>query len=186
MSTALTPAFSLFLSQIARHWLYMGVTRSPRGQAPAVRQARARTIWSSSGLVRVVARSPARSVLAHPLRRARTRNGLFGRAGRGQRWMPQVEWRRMARERRRVAHARSYARGSARARGCVRRRLLRERRNDLCQASFGAAGFRRPPARRSRLRQSHATAGERRRLAQQGEAEWPFHAPRSPRARTNT
>ena len=64
---------------------------APRGDFAAIRRpsakceagrarggARARTFWSSGGLVRVVKRSPARSVLAHPRRRVRTPNGLFG------------------------------------------------------------------------------------------------------------
>jgi len=62
---------------------------APRGAFAAIRRpsvkceagrsrggARARTFWSSGGLVRVVKRSPARSALAHPRRRARTPNGL--------------------------------------------------------------------------------------------------------------
>jgi hypothetical protein len=97
---------------------------APRGAFAAIRPwlvkceagrarggARARTFWSSGGLVRVVKRSPARSALAHPRRRARTPKGLFGRP------RPKVGAAGgMARERRRVAptHDRTIV-GSARA-----------------------------------------------------------------------
>ena len=77
---------------------------APRGAFAAIRRplvkceagrarggARARTFWSSGGLVGLVKRSPARSVLAHPRRRARTPNVLFG-GGRGPRWAPQAVW----------------------------------------------------------------------------------------------
>ena len=141
---------------------------APRGAFAAIRQclvkceagrarggARARTFWSSGGLVRVVKRSPARSALAHPRRRAHTPNGLFGRsrskvgAAGG-----------MARERRRVAptHDRVRARQRARERASAEGSVA----NDHCQAAFGrvrepgrrpSACFR-PPTARLRLRRS--------------------------------
>ena len=106
---------------------------APRGAFAAIRQclvkceagrarggARARTFWSSGGLVRVVKRSPARSLLAHPRRRAHTPNGLFGRP------RPKVGGAGgMARERRRVAPTHDRTSAAARERACVRRRLFR-------------------------------------------------------------
>ena len=156
------------------YWISM----APRGAFAAIRRpyvkceagrarggARARTFWSSGGLVRPVKRSPARSVLAHPRRRARTPNGLFGRP------RPKVGGAGgMARERRRVAPTHDRTSAAARARACVRRRLFRERPQPGCveragaaawQAAFGAAGFRPPTARLRLRRPSDARSAQR-------------------------
>ena len=154
---------------------------APRGVFAAIRRlplkceagrarggARARTIWSSGGLVRPVERSPARSVLAHPRRRARTPNGLFRRP------RPKVGAAGgLARERWRVAPSRP--RTSSRARQRARERASAEGSvaNDLGQAAFeragaaawqaacGAAGFRSPTGRLRLRRPSDARSAER-------------------------
>jgi hypothetical protein len=150
---------------------------APRGAFAAIRQlpvkceagrarggARARTFWSSGGLVRWVKRSPARSVLAHPRRRARTPNELFGRP------RPKVGAAGgLARERRRVAPTHDRTSAAARAQACVRRRLLslttsaRLRSNARApQPGRRPSACFRPPTARLRLRRpSDARSAQR-------------------------
>jgi hypothetical protein len=133
---------ALLLPLSARHRISM----APRGVFAAKRRpplkwkckagrarggARARTFWSSGGLVMGDARSPARSVPAHPGRRARTPNGLFGRP-RPKAWPKVGAAGGMARERRRVAPTHDRTSAAAPARACVRPRLLRERPQPGC------------------------------------------------------
>ena len=169
---------------------------APRGAFAAIRRlplkceagrarggARARTIWSSGGLVRLVKRSPARSALAHPRRRARTPNELFG-------WprpkvgaagpLPQAVWCGSdgASRPRTIVRARQRARERASAEGSFANDLSQaafERAGAAAsQAAFGAAGFR-PPTARLRLRRPSDA-----RSAQRGADASP--APRAPQA----